>query len=244
MVTTHYHRWSGIGNTWPRMRRRPAQRDARSQRGSALLCALLVTTLLSTLGAALVVLVTTETLVDAHYRASQQSLYAAEAGAERTIGEIRALGSWQTIPTPGSAATSGDLNDGTIAPRVADGSTLDLARLTTRRQAESDGIYPPNPDRPQWRLFAHASLDRITAGNGGPAPPYVVVWIADDLDDLDGDPARDSNDVLLLRSQAFGIRGASRSIEVTLHRQSTLDGAGTGGAMRSDVTVIAWREVR
>ena len=244
MVTTPNHRGAASSTTWQRRRRRPAQREARSQRGSALFCALLVTTLLSMLGAALVVLVTTETLVDAHYRASQQSLYAAEAGAERTIGEIRALGSWQTIPTPGSVATSVDLNDGTIAPRVADGSTLDLARLTTRRQAESDGIYPASPDRPQWRLFAHASLDRITAGNGGPAPPYVVVWIADDPDDLDGDPARDSNDVLLVRSQAFGIRGASRSIEVTLHRQSTLDGAGTGGAMRSDVTVIAWREVR
>jgi hypothetical protein len=217
---------------------------AGAERGSALLCALLVISLLTTLGAGLVVVVTTETLVDAHYRASQQALYAAEAGAERAIGDIRALGSWQAVPAPGSVASSADLNDGAIAPRLADGSTLDLARLTTRRQAESDGVYPSTPDRPQWRLFAHASLQRITDGHAGPAPPYVIVWIADDPDDLDGDPARDSNDVLLVRSQVFGVRGASRSVEVTVRRQSTIDGAGAGGAMRSDVTVIAWREVR
>jgi hypothetical protein len=244
MMTTLIHGGAaGTGAPW-RTRRRQDQDEAAAERGSALLCALLVTSLLSTLGAALVVVVTTETLVDAHYRTSQQTLYAADAGAERTIGEIRALPSWQTVPAPGSVANSVDLNDGTIAPRLADGSTLDLARLTTRRQAESDSAYPSTPDRPQWRLFAHASLDRISAGNGGPAPPYVVVWIADDPGDLDGDPARDSNDTVLVRSQAFGVRGASRSIEVTIRRQSTLDGAGTGGAMRSDVTVIAWREVR
>jgi hypothetical protein len=223
---------------------RRARRTSSSERGSALLCALLVTSLLTTLGAVLVMVVTAEVLVAAHHRASQQGLYAAEAGVERTIGDIRALGTWRDVPAAGSASSAADLNDGAMAPRLADGTNLDLSRLTTARQLESDGFYPNAPDRPQWRLFGHASLDRLTAGSAGLASAYVVIWIADDPDDLDGDPARDSNDVLIVRAQVFGPHKVQRSVEATMRRHVALDGAGAAGALRSDVTVIAWREVR
>ena len=175
MVTTHYHRWSGISNTWPRTRRRPAQREARSQRGSALLCALLVTTLLSTLGAALVVLVTTETLVDAHYRASQQALYAAEAGAERTIGEIRALGSWQTIPTPGSAATSGRSERRNDRP-----SSRRMVRLSTSRASRHAGKRRATASTRQIRIVRNGGSSRtrrsIESPPGMAAPRLHTSW--------------------------------------------------------------------
>jgi hypothetical protein len=214
------------------------------ERGMALLYALVVTALLTTLGASVVVVVVGETLVAAYHRASQQGLYAADAGVERAIGELRSLSSWQGVPAPAGSSGFADFNDGALASRLADGTALDLARLTADRQRESDAFYPNTADRPQWRLFGHASLDRMIADDAGNAPPYVVVWVADDPDDLDGDPGRDSNDVVIVRSHAFGVGGSRRSVEATIVRRSALDGTAGGGATRSDVNVIAWREVR
>ncbi len=221
---------------------RPGRNSMRGQRGTALVCALMVTALVATLGGALVFLVTTDSFVDANHRAAQQGFYAADAGLERTIGELRRLSSWQLVPSPGGGSASGDFNDGALASRLSDGRILDLGRLTTERQIESDLFYTTS-DRPFWRLFAHASLNRMIA-EAKPALPYVVVWVADDPDDRDGDPGRDSNDILIVRSSAFGIRGARRTVEATVFRESALDGAVAGGVTRSDVSMIAWREVR
>jgi Tfp pilus assembly protein PilX len=221
-----------------------AGRAPGDERGTALLCALLIIALLTTLGAALVVMVTTETLVSAHHAASQQALYAAEAGAERAIGELRVLPTWQTVPMPGSPSASADLDDGSLAPELPDGTVLDLPQLTAERQTESDASFPTTPDRPAWRLFGHVSLDRMIAESTGSAPPYVVVWVADDPADLDGDPARDSNDIVMVRADAFGVAGVRRSIHATVLRQSALDPAAGTGVMRSDVNVIAWLETR
>jgi hypothetical protein len=230
--------WRPVGTTVSGARKAP------SERGTALLCALLVTALLATLGAALVVVVTAETLVSAHHAASQQALYAAEAGAERAIGELRALTSWQTVPMPGSTSALADLNDGSLAPELADGTVLDLAQLSVERQADSNGFFPNTPDRPEWRLFGHVSLDQMIAEVASSAPPYLLVWVADDPDDLDGDPGRDSNDILMVRSEAVAGAGVRRSVQATILRRSALDGAAGGGVMRSDVKVIAWMEVR
>jgi hypothetical protein len=47
---------------------------------------------------------------------------------------------------------------------------------------------------------------------------YVVVWVADDTAERDGDPSRDANGVLLLHAQAFGPRGARKSVDATVMR--------------------------
>jgi hypothetical protein len=221
-----------------------AGRAAPGERGTALLCALLIIALLTTLGAALVVVVTAETLVSAHHAASQQALYAAEAGVERAIGELRALATWQTVPTPGSASAFADLNDGSLRPELPDGTVLDLPQLTAERQADSNGFFPNTPDRPEWRLFGQVRLDQMVAEAAGSAPPYLIVWVADDPGDLDGDPGRDSNDILMVRCEAFAGAGVRRSVQATIFRHSALDGAAGSGVMRSDVKVIAWMEVR
>ena len=223
---------------------RTGRNSMRGERGTALVCALMITALLATLGAALVFVVTAESLVGANHRAAQQGLYAAEAGLERAIGELRRLSSWQLVPASGGGSSSGDFNDGALAPQLSDGTILDLTRLTTERQTESNAFYPNTSDRPVWRLFAHASLNRMLTGEEGTASPYVAVWIADDPDDLDGDPGRDSNDILIVRSYVFGIRGARRAVEATIFREIAIDGEVAGGVTRSDVTMIAWREVR
>ena len=212
----------------------------RREQGTVLLATLMVIALLGTLGGALVLVVSTESLTGANYRAAQQSLYAADAGIERAIGDLRPLGTWSTVPA--IASGSADFNDGVTITRAPDGAVLDLVHLTARRQAESDALYPNTPNRPVWRLFGHASLNRMIAGTAI-APPYVIVWIGDDVDEVDGDPATDTNDVVMIHAEAFGTRGGRRVVEATIQREEAM-AAGLPGVMRSDVRLIGWREVR
>jgi hypothetical protein len=68
------------------------------------------------------------------------------------------------------------------------------------------------------------------------------VWIADDPGETDGDPTRDSNGILLVRAEAFGVRGSWRVVEATLAGSilRDLDGVAIGRT----VSVVAWREAR
>ncbi|MEO8075629.1 MAG: PilX N-terminal domain-containing pilus assembly protein [Acidobacteriota bacterium] len=214
----------------------------RQEQGIALLCTLMVTMLLGMLGAVLVFLVTTESLISANQRTAQRSLYAADAGIERAIAGLRTLPDWRSVPGGGGEPSLPDFLDGASSPRLGDGTILDLAQLTTARQAESDALYDVSANRPVWALLAHAPLDRLTASRS-PAP-YVIVWIADDVDETDGDPLHDSNGVLMLRAEAFGMLGARRRLEATVasESQAVAVPAGGGPAMtRTEVRMISWR---
>jgi hypothetical protein len=214
----------------------------RRDQGSVLLSALMVILLIATVGAALGLVASTELTAAANYEASQQGLYAADAGVERTIGELRLMSTWAGIPASSTGTSLAEFNDGQLLPRAPDRSPLNLPQLTSRRQADSDAMYPSTPNRPVWHLFAHAPLNRIVPGVSA-VSPYVVVWVADDADDVDGDPSSDSNDVVVIHAEAFGVRGGKRAIEVTLYREEAM-AAGLPGVMRSDVQVLAWHEVR
>ena len=219
-----------------------AESGSARERGSALLCTLMVTGVIATLGAALALVVATEAVVAGNYHASQQGLYAAEAGVERTIGELRLLPTWRDVPGPSFITSATGFNDGQTVPRAPDGSTLNLVQLTARRQSESDAVYPIGADRPVWRLYAHAPLDQMVPG-AEVGTAYVVVWLADDPDDLDGNPAVDANDSVMIRAEAFGTRGGKRAVEATIQREEAM-AAGFPGMRRSDVKMIAWRDVR
>src|SRR3954454_17860076 len=136
-------------------------RRLRRDRGSVLLSALMIIVLIATLGAALGLVVSTELAAAANYEGSERALYAADAAIERAIGELRLLSTWALVPTPSATTSLSDFNDGQSVPRAPDGLTLNLAQLTSRRQAESDALYPNSPNRPIWHLFAHAPLNLI-----------------------------------------------------------------------------------
>jgi hypothetical protein len=211
----------------------------RSERGAALFAALMVTSLVSALAAALVFVTVTESRIGRTYQSAQAAGYAAAAGIERTVGELRTLADWAAVPA--SASLAAEFNDGTPNPTLADRTALDLARLTAARQAASDAFYPPDSNRPVWMLYAHAPLARITSFDLS-VNPYVVVWIADDPGETDGDPTRDSNGILLVRAEAFGVRGSWRVVEATLAGSILRDPNGV--AIGRTVSVVAWREAR
>jgi hypothetical protein len=212
-----------------------------SQDGSVLLCALMVIALIATAGVALSMIVVTESAVAANYVGSQQGLFAAEAGIERAIADLRASPAWGAVTATSVVSLATDFNDGQATPRGPDRTTLDLAQLTIKRQAESDAVYPASSNRPVWHVYGHASLDRMIPGAGASAP-YVVVWVADDVDDGDGNAAVDTNDVVMVHAEAFGIRGGKRAVNVTIQREQAM-AAGLPGVMRSDVRIVAWHEV-
>ena len=66
------------------------------ERGVALVLALMTVLLLWPLGLALVATTSTELLIEANYRNSQQGLYAADAAAERALAELPAVAAWNT----------------------------------------------------------------------------------------------------------------------------------------------------
>jgi hypothetical protein len=212
----------------------------RSDRGAALLFALMIVSLVAALTASLVFIVVAESRVGRNHQFAQAGVYAAAAGMERVIGELRRQVAWTAVPS--TSSSSADFNDGRALATLADGRSLDLARLTAARQAASDAFYPTGPNRPVWNLYAHASLTRVISSDPRLPTPYIVVWLADDPDDADGDPLRDSNGVILARSEAFGARGAWRAIEATLSASGVSDSAGV--PIMSNVTVVTWREAR
>jgi hypothetical protein len=214
------------------------------QRGSALICVLMVTTLLATLSGALVLVVMSESLASANHGAAQQALYAAEAGFEDTLAELETA-DWRTLP---AVAVSACLRDGAQTPHAPDGAVLNVGALTAERQAESDSVFAASADRPVWRLFGHGPFSDLTAGRANIPPAYLLVWVADDGDDGDGDSAHDSNRVVMLRVEAYGAASAHQSIEATVMLQVLTSPPPDDGSapppVRTAVRVLSSREVR
>jgi hypothetical protein len=207
----------------------------RAEAGAALVITLMLTTLLAFLGGALVFMMEVETGISANHQIAQEVHQAAEAGINCTIAELGALTDWSNLPA-GNASATLDCLDPTVPRRTPDGVPLDVPRLTVRRQDDSDARYGPaaaNPDSPTWTVFVSGAIpprsERLR--------PFVLVWIADDVDDGDGQPSIDSNRMLIIRAQAFGIRGARGAVEALVSRA---DGEAT---QPSAVQLVVWRAV-
>ena len=199
-------------------------RVAGNERGAALLIAVLIMLLLSIAGVALVALTNTETIIAASYRHAQEASYGAEAAFERALLDLEAIADWSAVLRAPPGNTVSTFNDGAVTPRGPAGRPLDLSGLTVLRQRDSDGRDGPSAfgaDAPEWRLFAHAPIERLSSGSSLGPPLYLVVWVADDGMDRDGDPSADSNGRVLVHAQAFGSAGARRAVEGLIGRQES-----------------------
>jgi hypothetical protein len=208
---------------------------ARQERGAALLIALLTLVLLTAIATCLVAVSTTETLISAAHRHSQETLAAAEAALERALHDLAALPDWTPLVAPSPANLTAPYSGRQLTPAAPDGTRLDLARLASERQRDSDAHYGPQAfgaDSPQWRLYAHmAFADLLPPALAAPLA-YLIVWMADDGEDGDGNPAVDANGRLLVYAEAYGSGAARRGMEASVGR------SGNG-----ILQVLAWREV-
>jgi hypothetical protein len=195
--------------------------EAAREKGAALLIAILTTLLLAAMAASLVYVSTTETLISSAFRHGAEASNAADAALERALLDLDLLGSWSAAILPSPANVVSSFADGRTQFVAPDGRRFDLGQLTAQRQRESDATYGSQAfgaDSPQWRLYAHAPLSEVLPPASVCQPAYLIVWVADDGWDADGNPSLDSNGRVLIHAEAYGGGGARRAVEASVGR--------------------------
>jgi len=196
--------------------------------GMAVVLALLVTSLLGALGVTLLLLSDTERRLSSNYRDDQATMYAAGAGLDRALADLAAAPDWSAILAGGQRAT---FVDATRWPVLPSGRSLDLDAITTDLQATANSGASFGANTPVWRLFAWGSLSTLEPGAHRTSVAYLAVWVADDLMETDEAPAVDSNGILTVHAEAFGLGADRRAVEATVER--------VNGRLRT----ISWREL-
>jgi hypothetical protein len=182
-------------------------------RGAALVVTLLAMALVTALGIGIMILADSERLVAANYERSNETLYAADAMAGRTIGDLRGAADWNAILAGGVQSA---FADATRSPRLPSGVTLNLDAITADVQSQSDALGPAGPNRPIWRLFAWGPLARLAASSD----QYGAAWVADDRFEIDGNAGADANNVVAIHAEAYGWSGARRVVELVVGRRA------------------------
>jgi hypothetical protein len=165
--------------------------------GVALVVAMMALLLMSALGAALILTTSSETMIAGNFRNGSEALYAADAIVERVVDDLLTVSDWNGLLSESVRSALVDGPPGGTR-RLADGSTIDLAEVASP------------PSNPMWRLYAYGPLSDMISTGTIDSPFYVVLMVSG--------PENAGADVLALRAEAFGPRGAHKTIEVTLTR--------------------------
>lgn len=212
------------------------------EHGIAMIIAMMAMLLMTALGIALVLTTSSETMIAGNFTNGSEALYAADAAVERSMEDILTVPDWNKLL---DGSTQSAFVDG--APggsrSLPDGSTIDLTqainmancqKVTACSTAEMDAVTAERPwaaNNPRWKLYAYANLkDLLPAADTINSPYYVMVMVADDPSENDGDPTKDGavatnpgSGVIAMRAEAFGPRGAHKVIELTLSRTDTTE---------------------
>ena len=111
-------------------------------------------------------------------------------------------------------------------------------------------------NNPRWELYAWGPIRQVTSAITGEPHMYVVVWIGDDQDDIDGDPLHDGvmpdnpgSGVVALVAHAYGPEQVRRVVAATIARGPA--GAAPDSSDESSTPaqpprprIVSWREVR
>jgi len=214
-----------------------------SERGVALVIALLCVLLLSALGFALVATTSTETMISGNYTNAEEGMYAADAAVERSMDDILSVPDWNKLL---NGSTQAAFIDGPPSGTrtLSDGSVVDLGQIvnmancgktTTCGASDLTGNFtgdrPWGANNPVWQLYSYGPVNNLLPTGTLNSPYYVVVMVADDPAETDGDPLHDGVDpatnpgtgVIMMRAEAFGPRGAHSELELTLARTDTTE---------------------
>jgi len=206
--------------------------------GTALIIALMSMMLLTALGAAVVMVTNTETMIANNHRVSTEAVYSADAVVERVVQDLLMVPRWN------------DLLAGTMQSSFIDGAMTDTKTLpgggqiklccgdntaTDLLQKETDTLNLWGGNNPQWKLFAWGPMTELLPDTRLDSPFYVAVWVADDpadaIPDAQGNPGAapdnnalaDSNGTLTLHAEAIGPTGTRKVVEVTVARTSSTE---------------------
>lgn len=234
-----------------------ADRSA-SDRGIALLVALMALVLLSALGAGLVFSSAIDVRLAANDRDRMEAFHAADAMLALAIGDLARQPDWNAV-LAGTIASSFTDGPPTGSRPLRDGSMLDLSPLINEAtcgqagacsDAERQAITADRPwgaDNPDWRLFAYGPSSRLVGEAAGARGWYLVVLVGDDQAEQDGDPARDSDagqpgsGVIALRAIACGPNGLRQTIDATILRVAGAADHDSGSGAAGGLRLLSWR---
>jgi hypothetical protein len=228
-----------------------------SERGLALFMVLVVTAFLSALTLGTVLAVFMDRLASGNTKGSVGMLYAADAGIEIAARDLAEIVDWNPVLAGTQQGTFVDGTPGGV--RTFAGRDLDLTALTnalncgrasncTASQMNANSAERPwGTNNPRWRLFAYGPFGNLPQFVR-PVPCYLLVWIADDSREQDGNPAADAvneddpgHGIVRVHAETFGRGGARRTIEAELVR--TCIGQ-QGSACPVGIRVQSWLELR
>lgn len=205
-----------------------------SERGAALITALMALLLLSALGFALVMSTSTETKITGNFRGGQEALYAADAGVERVMDDLLTVPDWNKILqgnirsafVDGSPSGTRTLSDGTTIDLTQATNMVNCGKISTCSTTDMNTVTedrPWGPNNPRWNLYAYGPLNTIVPTSTVNSQIYVIVWVADDQSENDNDPTVDGNaqtnpgsGVLAMHAEAYGAGGINKVIEITV----------------------------
>jgi hypothetical protein len=239
-------------------------RRAQSERGAALILAMMSMLFLAAVGVVVILTTSTEMIIAGGYRGGEGARYAAEAVAERALADLSAAGDWNAFVDGSARSTFVDGQPGGVRT-LADGSALDLdAQVNMANCQSSSGCSiadmnavtaerPWGLNNPRWRLLAYGPLNALAPDAHLSSPYYGVALVGDDSLENDGDPTRDGTDsanpgsgIIAVRALAFGPRGTTRALELTVARppSDTQSGGYNDRVRQTGVRILSWREVR
>jgi hypothetical protein len=220
-----------------------------TQQGAALLVVMMLAGLVAAATLALVKTTGTDVAVVGTFVWGWQAQYAAETGIHRAIVDLRRLPDWTTVL---DGTTVSSFADGSPdAARSIGGRLVDIRRLqslatcgrltpcTDDDRTATTAERPWGDNNPNWHPFAFGPIATLAASAGLPAanPAFVVVLVADDPAESDGNAGRDEDEgrpgggVVRLRAYGFSSGGARRTVEAVVAR------APGGGRVR----VLRWQ---
>jgi hypothetical protein len=234
------------------------------EQGVAVIIAVMSTTLMLTLGGALILLSSSETAIAANFRVAHEATYAADAAIERAFADLRSEADWTPVLAGSVRSSFADgVPSGTRT--LADGSTIDLDGITNLANCQKASVCsdsevaavttdrPWGANNPRWRLFAYGPLANTLGSASIRSALYVLAFVGDDPSENDGNPSVDGlivantpnpgNGTVVVRGEAFGPRGAHKVVEATIARL-TIPPADPGGQPSTELRVLSWREVR
>jgi hypothetical protein len=212
--------------------------DLAREDGIALLVAIMATLLLTALAGAMVLTTTSETIIAANFRRAAEELYAADAGLERIIDELRSVPDWNAVRL-GLVRSSFVDGPPSGLRTLPDGSTIDLSQIVNLANCEKtvscidsemNAVTPDRPwaaANPHWVLTGYTPFGVLLTAGAGNSTIYLVILAA--ASPGPGDPAVET---LALRAEAFGSRGGHKVIEAALARTD------------AGVRLLSWRTVR
>jgi hypothetical protein len=223
-----------------------------SQRGTALLVVVLVMFLFAAIALGAAIVARVEVLIGERYRGAAEALFAADAGLDAVIADLRAIPDWTAVVngTRQSALSQGLFQGSKAVPRS--GSVLICCgpgSMAGQLAIDTQQSSLPARRALQWRPFLWTTLDALTPHNP-PSRLFVVVWVGNDEADTVGAGGSDTNDSVLVRSEAVDHNGLRRIVEALVARHPRpagglySEGSPLEEARLMRIHVLNWREVR